>query len=523
MQWPRVMSAHLMAVALGDEKLIRQLINSNGGWKYYFDEYIADGQFYNEEFGKHYSMIGEMLLFCRGLERLGLNDLGYGYTGKHGATMRRYVESIINVGYPRVEIPGFPSHYPKITMGDARGANIEGAPPYVFQHSIVPGFKNPPALWFGANMNGRDHQNTKIDKIFTPQWFEIAHTKWPEAGFDYFLQQMGEPTLYWGVAPTKNVKPPAAPSYVAPERGFAFLRAEESPGYWESPAPAVALQFATYYVHYTHDCFSLLGYYAFNRPIYLNRSIAPGYAGGDPWTDSLRGHSGVVVDNLQPNPTGNVTIRSDFKSAFKYVSVRGDSIYNGVTMERSLLLTRDYLLDVFEIRADKPHTYHWQVHALGNAAPPGWQPTDELHGKLYPKSVEDRYELHDVHKLDTAGKPWSVTVTQIRATPTGVLPEAWYDRKVGVRVRLLGAPGTTAYAGKTAEGPGALTNEVGGTTVIAARTTTNTTFIALHEPFEHGLLPAREFRLVSQTEDTLEVAVGDDCIMFSKDKLPVMK
>ena len=27
-------------------------------------------------------MNGEMLLFCRGLERLGLNELGYGYTGQ---------------------------------------------------------------------------------------------------------------------------------------------------------------------------------------------------------------------------------------------------------------------------------------------------------------------------------------------------------------------------------------------------------------------------------------------------------
>ena len=49
-----------------DEKLIRECFHSAGGWKYYFDDYLADGQFYGEEFGKQYSMIGEMFLWCRG-------------------------------------------------------------------------------------------------------------------------------------------------------------------------------------------------------------------------------------------------------------------------------------------------------------------------------------------------------------------------------------------------------------------------------------------------------------------------
>ena len=68
------------------------------------------------------------------------------------------------------------------------------------------------------------------------------------------------------IAPAWPVSPPPASSYVARERGFALLRAEESPAYWESPAPAVAFQLATYYVHYAHDAFSLLGFHAFNRP-----------------------------------------------------------------------------------------------------------------------------------------------------------------------------------------------------------------------------------------------------------------
>lgn len=312
MQWPRPMTAHLMALALRDEKLIREVFASSGGWKYYFDDYLGDGRFYFEEFGKQYSMIGEMLLWCRGCQRLGLDELGFGYKGKNGATMRRYLESIIELGYPRVDLPGGMPHYPKITMGDARGARFRGGPPYVFQHAIVDGLlpdgEGGETFWLAANMNGRDHENTKVDKMMTPLWFEIAQAQWPDAHFDYFLAQMRHrdqdryiPTLYWGLEPTDPAKvtPPPAPSYLAPERGFAMLRAEHDPQkYWEGPAPAVAFQLATYYVHYAHDAFSLLGLYAYNRPIYLNRQISNGYGGGDPWTDSARGQCGVMVDNL---------------------------------------------------------------------------------------------------------------------------------------------------------------------------------------------------------------------------------
>lgn len=42
MQWPRPLTAHLMAVALRDEKLIRRCFASRGGRQCYFDDYLAD-------------------------------------------------------------------------------------------------------------------------------------------------------------------------------------------------------------------------------------------------------------------------------------------------------------------------------------------------------------------------------------------------------------------------------------------------------------------------------------------------
>ena len=523
MQWPRPITAHLMAVALRDEKLIRQCFNSRGGWKFYFDDYLADGQFYGEEFGKQYSMIGEMFLWCRGVERLGLNELGYGYTGKGGATMRRYVESVVNIGYPRTEIPGGLPHYPQVTMGDARSSSLAGAPPYAFQKSIVDGFLpggtggNRP--WMSANMNGRDHKNAKVDKMLAPHWFELAHAKWPDGHFDYFLVQMrkpGEavytPSLFWGIAPVdpKQVMPPPAPSYLARERGFAFLRAEESPAYWDSPAPAVAFQLATYYVHYAHDAFSLLGFHAFNRPIYLNRQISNGYGGGCPWTDSGRGHCGVMVDNLHyelsdadpkrdhphwPNPIGEVPTRQGFDPLVKFVAARArpaagtvsldnrqplagqtlslelrceeKDVWPGVDMERALFLTREYLFDVLRLASDRPRQFDWHVHALGQlVATLDWNPSALALDQLYPLTnraiarlladpVErERYALKDVRQRATGPNAWTATIRQdcaLTNVADSVLSKAWYDRQIGVRVHMLGEAGTSVYAGRSPE------------------------------------------------------------------------
>ena len=79
MLWPKHQGIFMMALALQDEKRIRALFNSEHmGFKMWMDDYVADGHFYMEEFGKQYSTFGELLLWCRGCKRLGLDELGFG-------------------------------------------------------------------------------------------------------------------------------------------------------------------------------------------------------------------------------------------------------------------------------------------------------------------------------------------------------------------------------------------------------------------------------------------------------------
>ena len=161
------------------------------------------------------------------------------------------------------------------------------------------------------------------------------------------------------------------------------------------------------------------------------------------------------------------------------------------------------------------------MHALGLPQRDGsWKPTNELTDRLYDTSnraiaqrladpVErDRYQLKNVHKLAAGDRPWDALVLQTCALGDdgGVLGRAWYDRRIGVRVHMLGEPGTTVYAGQTPVNRSVggkeknkgersdLPNEVGGTTLLVRRNTPATVFAALHEPVQDAQPRIAAFR-----------------------------
>lgn len=513
MQWPTVIGVHDLAVATGDETLIRRCFEATGGWKWFFDNYLAGDGFYMEEFGKYYSNIGAMLFWCEGLERLGLSKYGYGYTGRNGANMERFLNMLMRVGYPRIDSPpgGTPT-YAIVNMGDASPCNI--------LNGYNPDGTGGSAFWYGGRMNGPEL------KLAQPLWWEIGKRRFPNAGYDYFLAQLrkpGEaiylPTLYFGLGPVdpNAVKPPPAPSLATPDRGFALLRAEESPAYWESPKPAVSLQFGMYYVHYVHDCFSILQYVAHNRYIYNKMGATQGnYAGGDRWRDHVRGQAGGVgVDGLKPQPIDdgengirNERLRHRFDPDAKFVAIRAKpvdaevqakdgtvskvrkAIYPDVDLERALVLTDAYLLDLFNLVSDRPRRYDWHVTSPATRKPAaGWAP---LHHVADKDNVSTLDFLADLQGVDAGVKPWRATLQQSQL-PGGI----------GVNVRMLGAENTTLACGKPPIGAAET-----GVTLVASRQAPRTLFAALHEPFAGNKGRVERFESVGQTDQGLAVRIA---------------
>jgi hypothetical protein len=352
----------------------------------------------------------------------------------------------------------------------------------------------------------------------------MYHRRFPETHFDYFLAQARpkgqdayRPTCFFGLGPieAKTVQPPRpAPSYVSRGRGFALLRAEEGPAYWDSPKPAVALQFGMYYPHYIHDAFSILRYVAFNRMVYARtgKLRAGGYTTGDPFRDHVRGHCGVVVDGIQARPvddgndgTAHHRIREDLAAPVKFVAARAHGIYPDVDQERALFLTEEYLFDLFWLKstgasAGKPRVHDWQVLTFGDVEGSQASPWVEL-DRFVPKPRAEKPHLENIRVLDVGDRPWSVTA----------LLEPHSAASPGVRVSMLAAkdtlvltsltPGDTGYGGREKERK--------GRSILVTRTAPDTVFAALHEPFSGGRGSHRieRFECIQQTEAGVAIRI----------------
>ena len=555
--FPRVLSANLMAAALGDEGLLRQAWDHYGSWRWYFDDYLTDGGFYGEETGKQHATVGEMLLYCIAVDNLGFNELGFGYRGRHGATMRGHVEVMLRQAYPLVRLHSDYPHIPRLTSGDLRGAPRDMERLQAFQPGLVHGFlsggEGTRSRWsehgaWGGEIRGShpqwDGYHGFTPKMEIPYWFEISHQRWPEAGFGYFLPFMREygddiykPSIYFSLPPIAHgdVAPPRAPSWVAERRGLAMLRADESPEYWTGSAPALGMRLATPYAHDVFDNFALNGLYAFNRPIFINRHIG-GYARR--WARSVLSHAGVLVDGHEPAFTDLTSVRSHFQSPMSFLSARSLSLYPDISASRGVFLAREYLVDIFAL-ADQfgnPRNFRWTVHPLGLAVLDEdiWSQPQPLTGE-WGADEQDRATATS-HRLlegpqdvlNTFGsmrrkevdQGWHLRVVQRSLVPEEqrLLPPGWYGREIGLDMRMLGATNTRVAVGPTPlafdpedaptieDNPQA--HEVGGTSILVHRRAARTVFAVLHEPFEGGAGGIHTLRQVAETGVAIGLAIG---------------
>jgi hypothetical protein len=251
-----------------------------------------------------------------------------------------------------------------------------------------------------------------------------------------------------------------------------------------------------------HDCFAILDYVAHNRKIYERMGATQSnYAGGDVWRDHVAGQSsGVVVDGLKASYVDsgnegckNQRIREDLTGSAKFVAVRAKDVYPGVDQERALILTGDYLLDVFWLQSDKPRVYDWHVLSAGRVLDANpWQP-----------ATVEKPVLTGQSSFDAGGKSWSVVIHQHASDDLAV---------GGVRVSQWGEAGTTVTQGRPPIKPEEL-----GVKVMASRTAPAALFVALHEPYQGpaAQAPAAKFERIAQNEGALVAGIGNDRVLLA--------
>jgi hypothetical protein len=403
------------------------------------------------------------------------------------------------------------------------------------------------------------------DEIYTTQgMMEVAHYLDPRPDYAWFLSQparrdrmfcnsgagflgLGRPALGYG-RPLDDAPatPPPAPSSLLPKAGLAMLRADESLSYWRGKGLACFFimgenEFRSHrhcddYQIVLHGCGRLL-YPDINTWNYEDDKAVG-------WTHRSIAHNTLVVDGAS-NVPAPYTQRHEFSPEVKFVAAQGRPFEKPgdigasavgpqvwpkkVVLSRALFLTKEYLADFFWATSPTEHVFDWALHGSGRL---------QCDRQKFESSQDlAPYKwIKDVSK-QTTDRPWSVEWVQegagvVKGMPTSRHTDAWFTTQAGVKMWMLGAPGTSAYVG---EGPLLISDLQSGMAerpqdpegrlpmVVARRQTSNTLYAALHEPvlFRDKGKPVdqpriRSFELVAQTVNAIAVKIsGPDYVDYA--------
>ena len=241
---------------------------------------------------------------------------------------------------------------------------------------------------------------------------------------------------------------PPAPSRIFPEFGLAMLRSDESPGYWKNPDAVAAFMMMTKrYGHQQPDKFHLnlfganrLLYPDYLRMQYENRAMG--------WTYTSASQNTMLVDELD---TGSAEphIRNDFTPEVKFLAVSASDVFPSVDQTRALLLTGDYLLDLFHAYSKTPRTYDYVLHSMGLPRPVS-PPKFETQG-----NISRKYWAIDNPRKTTTSDQWSLEFVINEEKPDEPVPglgDQWFEHEANVRVTMAADDPTQVCYGTWGDG-----------------------------------------------------------------------
>jgi hypothetical protein len=269
----------------------------------------------------------------------------------------------------------------------------------------------------------------------------------------------------------EKVEWPFAPSKVWPNYGLAMLRSDESPAYWTSGKAVAVFQIMTQgYGHDHHDKFSItlhgagrLFYPDYNAIQYENPAIG--------WTRNTIAHNTLMVDEGETRNAIPTNIRHEFTSDVKFLATSASGVFEGVDQTRALLLTQDYLLDLFHATSKLPHTYDYILHSFGKPRPT----TPE---KFKPSMVlGKRFWLMENQQVMATDDPWSLdfVIKEAPGSEKTNYGREWYDYTSTLRLSMAAEPETLVVHGMGAQNLPMLVARRSGIQ--------DTVFVVTHEPF----------------------------------------
>ena len=314
-----------------------------------------------------------------------------------------------------------------------------------------------------------------------------------------------KPTLIdrWPV-PEKVAFPPA-PSKVWPTYGLAMLRADESPAYWTNDSLAVFHIMGHGYSHDHRDKFAIMLHGA-GRLLYPDHNTIQyenPYIG---WTRNTIGHCTLMVDEKDTR-NAPTTARHEFSPEVKFLASSASGIFEAVDQTRALLLTREYLLDLFQAGSPTPRTFDYLLHSFGKpqpAQPEQFKPSTAL---------DKRYWLVSDRQAMNTDAPWTLdfVITNAPGDRKVKFGPEWYEHKAAVRVTMAAEPKTLlthGLSGIELAKQQKRAFETLGMLIVRRADVRQTVFAATHEPYANEARPRiSAVTKLAQTDSAILVRV----------------
>jgi len=514
----------LMGYALGDRELIDYALNDpgkfgprRGGFYAVLDSMIQDTYFWGETpiYALAYDVHAALALAEAALHYDG-TDLYRYVSKKSGGSIKTILDGYVRMGFP-VERTGLGGGSVRVVNYGDGSTNYN---PLGLLNDVW--LVNSPPLGAHNRIGVAGELEIAYKRYKDPAYaWLLALNPARDAYVNYGRACLGYAALTHGEADLSAATPPPAPSAIYPTQGFAFLRADETPSYWTSGAMAAVVMLGNLVGHGHKDHYSLI-LHGKGRLLYPDVNVIQYEWDHLGWTRDGIGHSTLLVDGQSPQP-GPFSTRHDFGPEAKYFALSG-SAFKDVTQSRTLVMTGQYLVDVFH--ASDAHgqsrTLDWVLHGLGRlypGNPAAWRPTAAL--------VPDYWHVarERGRTVDTAWHAdWIQSSAGVR--PGVQMGKEWFQHQAGVRMTMLGAPQTEVYCGD-----GGLVNgppnfriegnaEGSAPVLVARRRVPATAFVAIHEPYERR--PSlREVKRLAQTAGALALTVTGpdfvDCVLVASD------
>ena len=294
------------------------------------DGLLDDGLWCESSLVYQYAAIAPMLLMADCQHRMGLKPALHEIVGANGRTLKQSYDAMFEVLTPNGMIP---------PVGDAYGSRA---------------------------------------KLWANPLYEYAWGLWGDPKYGWAIGRNAEPSdRYLFIPPPTTSAAPPIRSRLFPEHGYAFLRSTSDEGYWSGDARCAFLTYDRSSVHANADKLSLM---LFDRDRMLlsdveGKASVPHAFSSRIQRELNRGglsQNTVMIDGKDQicGPRMLRLVEYHDLADEKRVTATDEEglLYPGVRQMRTIAMTDDYVLDVFQVRADADRQIDWIMHMLSDKA-----------------------------------------------------------------------------------------------------------------------------------------------------------